>query len=631
MKNKLITAVAAFFLMTAVLAAVTASSAFARGYGVASGWDAVTFDDSIIFSAVLQNDGSVKTDWSKYDHAESFTYYKVVRSQTNANPVYPDDGYIYYGGDVNVLTYTDNEAPEGTSYYRICQIGSPARYCSKVVTIVKGAATIVPDPVTVVEPVKEAPVPTLYEEPAVEMVSGFNDVPVDNFAADCLVKLGADGIVESGTDVSFRPDSAINRAEFLKLVMTAYYPDTSGYGGEHCFTDVGSPAWFAPYVCEANKQSIVTGYSDNYFRPGRSISRAEGAAMLVKALHVPVVAWESMTFKDVIAEWQKTVVAMAFKKGLVNGYNELQFGPNDLLTRAQAAKLICNARDNFTAPLEGEVPVIDQPAPSMPNDFAKPADTSLPLIGTANRSGPIIIDHRDIDLSKVPESYITSAKSTFKIAYGHTSHGSQITTGMDMLKSSSGLYNFDSDGGTGVLYYNESLLSGDLGSDWEAQTRALLNRAGNDINMVMWSWCGQLSSMSVEEVNAYLSAMDQLEKDFPNVTFVYITGHLDGTGTVGTLNRNNETIRTFAKTYSKVLFDFADIESYDPAGNYFLDLGANDNNDYSDGNWAQNWCAINPGSALCAINSCAHSQSLNCNLKGRAFWWMMARLAGWGG
>lgn len=248
-----------------------------------------------------------------------------------------------------------------------------------------------------------------------------------------------------------------------------------------------------------------------------------------------------------------------------------------------------------------------------------------------HRTAPLIINHLNTSLSAVPQEFISAAKAGYKIAYGHTSHGSQLSSGMSVLEGQDSLYSYNSDGSNGALYLNESLLSGDLGGDWESQTRTLLNRAGNDINLVMWSWCGQMSSLSTEEVNAYLAAMNSLENDFPNVTFVYFTGHLDGSGTSGTLHRNNETVRAFARQYNKVLFDFADIESYDPDGGYFLSLGANDNNDYSSGNWSTKWCAANPGSPLCETVSCAHSQSLNCNLKGRAFWQMMARLSGWKG
>lgn len=49
--------------------------------------------------------------------------------------------------------------------------------------------------------------------------------------------------------------------------------------------------------------------------------------------------------------------------------------------------------------------------------------------------GPIIIDHSSTHLSNVPLSAITNAKTTLHIAYGHTSHGSQITDGMTGLVS----------------------------------------------------------------------------------------------------------------------------------------------------------------------------------------------------
>lgn len=161
----------------------------------------------------------------------------------------------------------------------------------------------------------------------------------------------------------------------------------------------------------------------------------------------------------------------------------------------------------------------------------------------------------------------------------------------------------------------------------------MLRTAGNDRNVVMWSWCGEVSTATEADINTYLSLMEGLEKDFPNVKFVYITGHLDGTGTSGNLNLRNEQIRKYVRDHGKILFDFADIESYDPSGNAFLARNADDGNNYDGGskNWSREWCAANPNSPLCAQVSCAHSEPLNCNLKARAFWWLMARLAGWNG
>ena len=256
------------------------------------------------------------------------------------------------------------------------------------------------------------------------------------------------------------------------------------------------------------------------------------------------------------------------------------------------------------------------------------------LICSVSLAEPIIIDHTCTDIGQIPQEWINKAKNDFKISYGHTSHGSQIVTGMDLLKGAPGsLYDYNHDGSNGALSLHDREPSGDLGNPdrttWATRTRDLLNNPSNDRNLIMWSWCGQVSNATEEDMNTYLILMNQLEEDYPNVTFVYMTGHLDGTGEAGKLNVRNNQIRNYCRGNSKILFDFADIESYDPDGNYFLDRGANDNCGYNSGNWADEWCAAHPGSELCADCSCAHSKPLNCNMKGRAFWWMMARLAGW--
>ncbi len=264
-------------------------------------------------------------------------------------------------------------------------------------------------------------------------------------------------------------------------------------------------------------------------------------------------------------------------------------------------------------------------------------------------SNALIIDHRATDLARVPAEWIAQARARFRIAYGHTSHGSQLVTGIQAIRGAEGstYYYTSASGFRAGAFLNDALPSGDLGSSgdlgWRDQTRDLLNRPDNDRNVVIWSWCGGVSASNEGHISAYLNAMDQLEQQYPQVKFVYMTGHLDGTGSGGNLNQRNEQIRAFCRERRKVLFDFADIESFDPDA--LLDYRerlADDNCDYDsngdnrrDHNWATDWHNAHPGSALAqhasACGSCAHSQKLNCSLKGRAFWWMMARLAGWSG
>ncbi len=260
------------------------------------------------------------------------------------------------------------------------------------------------------------------------------------------------------------------------------------------------------------------------------------------------------------------------------------------------------------------------------------------LLTVKANAQPIIANHENIILAEIPVDWIETAKSDLRIWYGHTSHGSQITSGITNLETHIGEpYTFNSSGSGGELSYQE--LNGyDLGHTgdlyWETLTRQQLDNPANNRNVVIWSWCGGASDNTVQGINIYLNAMNQLELDYPEVMFVYMTGHLD-IWSDANLKARNQQIRDYCLANDKILFDFADIESYDPDGSFFE--YANDNCNYYEGpgwgylgNWAEEFCAENPESEYCWSCSCAHSEPANCNMKGRVFWWMLAKMAGWG-
>jgi len=251
-----------------------------------------------------------------------------------------------------------------------------------------------------------------------------------------------------------------------------------------------------------------------------------------------------------------------------------------------------------------------------------PADTPPPDTADVPGDEPpppsnIVADHMAAAaFESIPDSYLGSARDGFIIYYGHTSHGSQVVTGIAMLEA-------EDDATDPGLYDRPPMTEDDpdLGyPEWEPKTRDFLN-ANPETNLVMWSWCGQMSSITTEEVDNYLALMSALETDYPGVTFVYMTGHLDGTGIDGTLYANNNRVRDYCRSNNKILYDFADIESYDPDGNYYPD-------ETDACGWCTTWCETHtcPG-----CDSCAHSHCFNCYQKGKAFWWMMARLSGWDG
>ncbi len=258
----------------------------------------------------------------------------------------------------------------------------------------------------------------------------------------------------------------------------------------------------------------------------------------------------------------------------------------------------------------------------------------------------LVIDHNFTKLYAYSQSQYQLAKDTLHIAYGHTSHGSQVTTGMSSMvgfinggglgmSMPTNFFSYNNGGSDGALDLHDYFKPGDLGGPWASYTRDYLNDPVNsDTNVVMWSWCGQVSDASEGYIDNYLNTMSTLETDYPDVTFVYMTGHVDGTDSDSNLHIRNQQIRDFVLANGKVLFDFADIESWDPDGNYYGDKLLTDGLDYDsngdgiqDKNWAVDWRLAHTEGVDWFSASSAHSDALNANIKAYAAWAMFAEIA----
>lgn len=148
------------------------------------------------------------------------------------------------------------------------------------------------------------------------------------------------------------------------------------------------------------------------------------------------------------------------------------------------------------------------------------------------------------------ESEVAAAKGKLAVAYWHTSHGSQLVTGMDGMDAffgDTGLYEYSAAPTSGELKLVER--SPDVGAFDSFSTFAQTVRdylaANPSTNVVMASWCGQVSGSSEAGIATYLSTLDGLESEYPDVAFVYMTGHADGTGLAGNLHLRNQQIRAY--------------------------------------------------------------------------------------
>ena len=104
----------------------------------------------------------------------------------------------------------------------------------------------------------------------------YTDVPADAWYNSAVSTLSNAGILDGYEDGTFRPDGNITRAEFATI--TARFLEAS-YDGGNRFPDIDGH-WAAEYINEAANAGIVDGYEDGTFRPQQNITRAEAVTMV---------------------------------------------------------------------------------------------------------------------------------------------------------------------------------------------------------------------------------------------------------------------------------------------------------------------------------------------------------------
>lgn len=140
-------------------------------------------------------------------------------------------------------------------------------------------------------------------------------------------------------DGTFRPDSAITRAE----VAVVYYRMLSGgegAGNESAgFCDVASGAWYADAVNYLVGIGVINGYPDGTFKPNQAITRAELVTIAARASNQS--GGGLVSFNDVAnGHWAYGYISVAYHNGWINGYPDGMFRPERSITRAEAAVVI---------------------------------------------------------------------------------------------------------------------------------------------------------------------------------------------------------------------------------------------------------------------------------------------------
>lgn len=153
-------------------------------------------------------------------------------------------------------------------------------------------------------------------------------------------------------DNTFRPDNHITRAESTTLIARVNSFDVQE-NNKSVFSDI-SEHWAQGYISAAADKGIVNGYGDDTFRPDNQITRAEFAKIIAKMLGSASQNTKA-EFTDVVGHWAEPYIAALAEKDIINGYSDGTYRPDAPITRAETVAII-----NRVVPRNGNPTTVKQ-------------------------------------------------------------------------------------------------------------------------------------------------------------------------------------------------------------------------------------------------------------------------------
>lgn len=176
-----------------------------------------------------------------------------------------------------------------------------------------------------------------------EPADGFADMSGYEWAVEAVNALSEKGIINGVGNNMFAPGRNVTREEMIAMLMRAYNIDVTGATTDK-FTDVGSSAWYAPYIASAYDKGYVNGISETEFGVGTPITREQAATMAYRIAKDNGKALTPATelFADdaEVSDYAKEAVYALSGAKVINGMGNGTFAPKDNCNRAQAAKII---------------------------------------------------------------------------------------------------------------------------------------------------------------------------------------------------------------------------------------------------------------------------------------------------
>lgn len=187
-------------------------------------------------------------------------------------------------------------------------------------------------------------VPTALAEKA----DDFTDVSRSDWYYQFVDYVTSKGYFNGVADKTFAPADNMTRAMFVTVLFR--FDGAKGDRSQSAFTDVAPGQWYTDAINWAAANRIVDGVGNGKFAPNDPITRAQMCTMIERYLALYKKAWKVtlpetgsvsvMVDENAIPAYALAAVKQCQRHGLVNGFEDGTFRPNELSTRAQVAAVI---------------------------------------------------------------------------------------------------------------------------------------------------------------------------------------------------------------------------------------------------------------------------------------------------
>ena len=187
-------------------------------------------------------------------------------------------------------------------------------------------------------------VPTALAEKA----DDFTDVGRSDWYYQFVDYVTSKGYFNGTAETTFAPAENMTRAMFVTVLFR--FDGAKGDRSQSAFTDVAPGEWYTDAINWAAANRIVDGVGNGKFAPNDPITRAQMCAMIERYLTLYKKAWKVtlpetgsvsvMVDENAIPAYALAAVKQCQRHGLVNGFEDGTFRPNELSTRAQVAAVI---------------------------------------------------------------------------------------------------------------------------------------------------------------------------------------------------------------------------------------------------------------------------------------------------